>query len=244
VAAASTGPRSPALTPAALDPWLRAVAAFLHTSGARGTEWRELPVWAPGLLIALCGCGYGAVMAGYHGFGGGRALMVLYGALKSPLLFGATMVLAVPCFYVLNLLLGVGDDFERVWRGLVDYQLLVAIQLAALAPATAFVNVTNGDYRTAQAWSTLMFAAAAWNARRALRTCYRPLIARSRAHLLLSRFWFVLYAFVAVQMGWDLRPFVGHPDMPVQSFRDDIGNAYVETVNILQLYCQQLLRSL
>jgi hypothetical protein len=153
------------------------------------------------------------------------------------------MLLAVPSFYVLNLLLGVGDDFEAVWRALVDYQLSVALQLAALAPVTIFMNLTNGDYRTAQAWSSLMFAVAAWNARRSLRASYEPLIARHGAHLVLGRFWFVLYAFLGVQMGWDLRPFVGHPTMPVQFLRPDIGNAYVETANILKLFFQQILQT-
>ncbi|MCY3024322.1 MAG: hypothetical protein NTW87_35545 [Planctomycetota bacterium] len=241
---ASVDLEPPAAKPTPFYPWLRALSAFLHAGGTRGAEWRRLPEYAPPLIVVLCGCAYGAVMAGYHGFGGDRLQMVLYGALKVPLLFLATMVLAVPCFYVTNLLLGVGDDFEAVWRGLTDYQLLVALQLAALAPVTVFVNLSNGDYRTAQAWSALMFAVAAWNARRALRACYRPLIARHPAHRLLSRVWFVLYAFVGIQMGWDLRPFVGHPTMPVQFLRDDIGNAYVETAHILRLYVEQLLSTL
>jgi hypothetical protein len=42
-----------------------------------------------------------------------------------------------------------------------------------------------------------------------------------------------LYAFIGVQMSWDLRPFVGSPDMPIQFFRDDIGNAYLEIFRIL-----------
>jgi len=243
MSATSLGALPPAIRPV-LEPWLHAVSAFLHTGGTRGAEWRRLPSYAPSLVIVLCGCAYGAVMAGYHGVGGDRTLMVVYGALKVPLLFLATMVLAAPSFYVLNLLMGVGDDFVDVWRGLGDYQLSVALQLAALAPVTLFMNLTNGDYRTAQAWSSLMFAVAAWNARRSLNACYRRLIARHRAHALLQRFWFVVYAFVGVQMGWDLRPFVGHPTMPVQFFRDNIGNAYVEIANILKLFCQQMLQSL
>ena len=216
--------------------WRTALSAFLHRGGRRGMEWERLPAAAPFALIALCSSVYGFAMASYNGFANDRAWMVLYGGVKVPLLFVATMLLAIPFFYVLNLLAGVGDDFKSVWRGLTDYQLSIAMQLLALAPATLFMNVISGDYRTAQAWSTLLFAAVSWNARRSLNACYAPLIARNRTHLLLRRFWFALYAFVGIQMGWDLRPFVGHPSMPVQFFRADIGNAYMEVVNILNLF--------
>jgi hypothetical protein len=38
----------------------------------------------------------------------------------------------------------------------------------------------------------------------------------------------VIYAFVGIQMGWLLRPFVGAPNQPVQFFRrENWDNAYV-----------------
>jgi len=220
-------------------PWWSAIHAFLRGGGHRGLEWRHLPASAPFLLIVLSGGAYGAVMSSYHGFAGDRALMVLFGALKVPLLFLATMLIAIPCFYVLNMLAGVGSDFRTVWQGLIDYQLSIALQLVALAPVTGFTNVIYGDYRIAQAWSTLLFAIASWNARRSLDACYAPLQQRNPVHAWLRRFWFGLYAFVGIQMGWDLRPFVGHPTMPVQFFRDDIGNAYIEVIGILKLFIHE-----
>jgi hypothetical protein len=52
--------------------------------------------------------------------------------------------------------------------------------------------------------------------------------ARNRRHRVLLRTWLVVYAFVGIQMGWVLRPFVGAPGMPVQFFREEAwGNAYV-----------------
>jgi hypothetical protein len=210
-----------------------ATVGFLERSGVRGREWDQLPLASAPTLIVGCGALYGAVMASFNGLGGERDWMIFYGAMKIPLLFLATLLLAVPSFYVVNLVFGVGDDFKRVWRGLVDYQIAVSLQLLALAPATVFVNLTNGDYRTVQAWSSLMFAGAAWNARRSLANVYAPLIAANPVHRHLQRTWFLLYAFVGIQMGWDLRPFVGSPDMQVQFFRADIGNAYKEIFAIL-----------
>lgn len=223
-------------TVAVKQPLWSALHAFLIRGGHRGTEWAALPRHAPFLVIVLCGGAYGAVMASYNGIAGERALMVVFGAIKVPLLFLATMAISIPCFYVLNLLAGLGNDFKTVWQGLVDYQLSIALQLLALAPVTAFSNVIYGDYRTAQMWSTLIFAVASWNARRSLDACYKPLLAKNPAHATMRRFWFFLYAFVGIQMGWDLRPFVGHPEMEIQFFRDHIGNAYMEVVGIMKLF--------
>ena len=61
------------------------------------------------------------------------------------------------------------------------------------------------------------------------RNSIRRLVARSARHRTMFRLWLVIYAFVGIQMGWVLRPFVGHPAAPVQFFRSGMwGNAYVE----------------
>ncbi len=73
----------------------------------------------------------------------------------------------------------------------------------------------------------------AWRARLALVDCYRELVKRNPIHRVLRNFWFFIYAFVGIQMGWVLRPFVGHPELPAQFFRDDVRNAYVRIVEIL-----------
>ena len=201
---------------------------FLRAGGARvGTS-----ALSPLVSVVVCTGLYGAVMASFGGLAGDRAWMVAYGAVKVPMLFGVTMLLAVPSFYMLHVLAGVADDFVRVWRGLVDYQVAVGLQLASLVPTTVLVNLTTLDYRVAQVWSTLLFAGVAWNARKSLTTFYAPLIARNPVHRRLLVAWFALYAFIGVQMGWDLRPFVGNPELEVQFFRDEIGNAYVEIFRI------------
>ena len=181
----------------------------------------------------MCGALYGAIMAGHAGVSGDRWLMVLYGAIKVPILFGATMLAAVPGFYVIHLLFGVGPDFPRVWRALIDYQVIVALFLFGLAPVTLLLDVSMTGYRTLLGWSVIVFALAAWRARLALVDCYRDLVKRNPIHRVLRNFWFFIYAFVGIQMGWVLRPFVGHPDLPAQFFRDDVRNAYVRIVDVL-----------
>lgn len=209
-----------------------AIDAFLRRGGLRA-EGSPLSSWRFGAVLLLCSGGYGAVMASYDGFAGDRWLMVLYGALKVPLLFGATLALAVPAFYTLNLLTGLGSDFPQVRRALLDYQLSVSLQLASLAPVTVVMNLTVASYSLLQVWSAVVFGIAAWHARQSLVKRYRKLEAARPVHRRLRHLWFVLYAFVGVQMGWTLRPFLGSADLPAQFFRDDIGNAYVRVAKLV-----------
>ena len=67
-----------------------------------------------------------------------------------------------------------------------------------------------------------------------LRRHDRPLIARDPRHRRLLRGWIGLYAFVSIQMGWVLRPFVGDPAQPVRFVRADTwGNAYLKVFEMV-----------
>jgi hypothetical protein len=179
-------------------------------------------------LVLLTGFLYGGAMGSYGGLGGDRPWQVVYSAVKVPLLLWGTFLLALPSFFVLNTLLGVRGDFGQVVRALVGCQVGLTVVLAALAPYTLLWYASFNGYHEAILFNALMFAVASVAAQQLLWRSYRPLIACRPRHRLLLRLWLVAYAFVGIQLGWILRPFVGYPDAPVQFFRQDTwGNAYV-----------------
>ena len=188
-----------------------------------------------GILFIIIGGGiYGAVMATFS-FEPDRVLQLLYGALKVPMLFGITMLLAVPGFYVLNSLRGLGGDFPKVFALLIDYQIAVVIVLVSLSPITALTTLTTADsgYGLLQLWNAGVFLLAASLAQWKFSRDYQGLIRRDQRHRLLLRVWTVLYAFVGIQMGWTLRPFIGAPGSEVAFLRDsDLDNAYVELTKL------------
>jgi hypothetical protein len=186
-------------------------------------------------LLVVFGLFYGAVMGSFGGVTGGRGLQVLYSGVKVPLLLVVTFGLSLPSYFVLNTLLGVRDDFGDVLRGLVTTQAALTIVLASLAPLTAFWYASSDNYRQALAFNAVMFAVASFAAQLLLRRWYRPLVARNSRHRVLLRSWLVIYAFVGIQMGWVLRPFVGHPDAPTRFFRygSAWGNAYEHVAETL-----------
>jgi hypothetical protein len=63
------------------------------------------------------------------------------------------------------------------------------------------------------------------------------LVARNPRHRIGLAAWLLLYMFVAIQLAWVLRPFVGSPELPTGFFRQEVwGNAYVQVSEaVLQL---------
>ena len=140
------------------------------------------------------------------------------------------LFLTLPSFFVLNSLLGLRDDFPNVFRALLRTQSASAIVLAAAAPYNALWYLTSADYNEAILFNALMFGSASISARGVCDPwrAYLPLVARNARHRYLLRGWIAVYAFVGIQMGWVLRPFIGDPHAATRFFREGAwGNAYV-----------------
>ena len=199
------------------------IARILQAADRGGGRFRDAlaaVVWGGAL--------YGLIMGSFAGLTLERWPQLAFSALKVPLLIFATMLLALPSFFVLNTLDGLRADFKEAMRAVAITQGTVGIVLAALAPYTALWYFTSGNYPAATTFNGVMFAIASVAAQRVLRRRYQPLIAKNPRHRLLLWTWMVLYVFVGIQMGWTLRPFVGEPGTPPTFFRKDtFGNAYL-----------------
>jgi hypothetical protein len=198
-------------------------------------EWnRAGTTRAMAVLLLLCAAGYGASMGSYSGIGSVRPWQVVYSALKTPLLLTASFAIALPSFVVLNTLLGLRDDLRQAIRAVAASQAGLTVVLVSLAPFTFFWYASGPSYRSATLFNAAMFAIAGFAAQYLLRENYRPLVAKDSRHTLMRRAWLGAYAFVGVQMGWVLRPFVGDPRMPVTFFREEAwDNAYVILVKLV-----------
>jgi hypothetical protein len=187
--------------------------------------------------VVAFGCAYGALMGTFGGVTGDRLWMVLFAALKVPLLLVITFLVCIPSFFVLNTLFGVREDFAEAFNGLVATQAALTILLFSLAPYTLLWYASVADYGAALLFNAFIFGSASVAAQLLLRRYYRPLVARNPRHRALMRLWIILFAFVGIQTAWILRPFVGSPDLPPQFFRAEAwGNAYValaETVRAM-----------
>lgn len=179
-------------------------------------------------LVVVFGTAYGAVMGTFGGIEPSRFLQMAYSAAKVPVLLFTTFALSLPFFFVVNTLMGLRDDFGDAIRALASAQAGLTIVLASVAPMTVFWYVSVPDYATAVLYNAMVFALASFAAQIILRRHYAPLIRRNPAHRSLMWAWLMIYAFVGIQMGWVMRPFIGKPGMPTRFFREEAWtNAYM-----------------
>ena len=189
--------------------------------------------WMVGCIVVF-GAAYGMVMGAYGGFTGDRIWQVVYAGLKVPLLLLGTSLVAWPSFFVLNTLAGLRQDFGRATTALMAAQAGLAIVLTSLAPLVIVWYASSSGYGDALRFNGLMFAVASLAGQWLLSDHYRVLIERDARHRWMFWTWLVIYVFVAIQMSWIMRPFVGSPNAPVEFFRQDKwGNAYLVVARLI-----------
>jgi hypothetical protein len=189
--------------------------------------------WMVGCILAF-GMIYGAVMGAFSGIFGDRFWQAVYSAVKTPLLLLGTSLIAWPSFMVLNTLVGLRRDLARATTALMAAQAGLAVVLASLAPLTLVWYASSSDYGNALRLNGIMFAIACFAGQWLLRDHYRLLIERDPRHRWMFWTWLAIYIFVAIQMAWVFRPFIGDPDAPVEFFRrEKWGNAYLVVAKLI-----------
>lgn len=197
---------------------------LLRAEGPYKVGAARVPVARFVLLLCLGGIVYGAAMGSYSM----RPLQMAYSAAKVPMLLSLSTVVCLPSFFVVNTLLGLRDDFPSAMRAVLACQATVAIGLLAMMPIVLFLYASSDNYRFAIQANGFLFLLATLAGQRGLDRHYRPLVEKDPRHRIARRLWIVLYVFVAVQLAWVLRPFVGSPELDVRFFREGAwSNAYL-----------------
>lgn len=208
---------------------------LLRGHGAFDPARPQSPVRSLVLLFVGFGFAYGVAMGSYAG----RPSQMFYSGLKVPLLLGVAALVCLLNFFVVNSLLGLRDDFGIALRAVLTAQAAVAVSLAAFTPVTLFFYASlpeaRASYPTAIAANGVIFLVASLGGQLALNRAYAALIARNPRHRHGRAAWLGLYVFVAIQLAWTLRPFIGDPEKPTRFLREGAwGNAYVELARLLR----------
>lgn len=200
-----------------LDGLLRAQGPFAPSAA-------EVPHRRLVAVVCVAGAVHGAVMGSFAGPWG-----ALYAALKMPILLLLAPLVCVPSFRVVHSVLGLADDEPAARRGVMCAQATMAIALLALSPVLVVGYVSSAHYHLAKLVNLGVFALAGLAAQLTLVRHYRPLLRKDRRHRLALLAWPALYLFVALQLAYALRPFVGNPAFPTEFLREDwMGNVYLD----------------
>ncbi|MBY0111307.1 MAG: hypothetical protein K2Y21_00690 [Phycisphaerales bacterium] len=170
---------------------------------------------------------------------------------KLPALFLFTLLVTFPSLYVFNALLGYGLRFRATLRLLVATIVVNLALASSLGPILAFFTVSTKSYTfivllnvailgiggLASIAFLLRTMIRAQNAEQPLDATPDPTATAApaaatetpRRALPLLFVWIITYSLVGTQMGWLLRPFIGHPGQPITIFREREGS-FVEAI--------------
>ena len=172
---------------------------------------------------------YGAAAGAYA-----SPAQALSAAIKLPLLFLGTLTICFPGFFVIQVLVGSRLRLSQVLTLVLGALSLSAILLAAVVPITLFFLFTGANYHFLMLLHVLIVLGAGLLGMAALHdglafACEKRGVYPKRA-MTIMKVWAVLFAFVGIQMGWNLQPFVGDRGRPFQLFRHNEGNFYTAVV--------------
>lgn len=179
-------------------------------------------------VTALAGC-FGLVAGAYSG-----PAQAVSAAIKLPFLFFATFLVCFPVFYIVQVLVGSRLRLPQVGVLVVGALALTSILLAAFVPITAFFLVSGANYYFQHLLNIAIAGIAGVFGMYALHdglsvVCDRRGVYPRKA-LTIMRAWAVLFAFVGIQLAWNLRPFLGDRNQPFQVFGKYQGNFYAAVI--------------
>jgi len=195
---------------------------------AEGEGLRSKLVHALWTLLGLSAL-YGAAAGAYA-----SPAQAVSAALKLPLLFLGTLAICFPGFFVIQVLVGSRLRLLQVLTLVLGTLSLSAILLAAAVPITVFFLSTGANYYFLTLLHVLIVLGAGLVGMVALHdglasACEKRGVYPKKA-MTIMKVWAVLFAFVGIQMAWNLQPFVGDRGQPFQLFRHNEGNFYTAVV--------------
>jgi hypothetical protein len=183
-------------------------------------------------LLGLCAL-YGAAAGAYAG-----PAQALSAAIKLPLLFFGTLAICFPGFFVIQVFVGSRLRFTQVLTLVTSALALTAVLLVAVVPITAFFLLTGANYYFLVLLHVAIVLSAGLAGMVVLHeglafACEKRGVYPKKA-MTIMKVWAVLFAFVGVQMAWNLEPFVGDRGQPFKVFRHSEGNFYTAIVYSFQ----------
>jgi hypothetical protein len=179
-------------------------------------------------IVVLSGF-FGLVAGAYSG-----PAQALSSAIKLPLLFFATFIVCFPAFFVVQVLVGSRLRLLQVVVLVSGALALTSVLLAAFVPITLFFLITGANYyfqhllNIAIAGVAGLFGVYALHEGLSL-VCEKRGVYPKKA-LTIMRAWAVLFAFVGIQLAWNLRPFLGDRNRPFRIVGTYQGNFYAAII--------------
>ncbi len=172
---------------------------------------------------------YGVIMGCYSG-----VLQALTAGVKVPVMFFLSLLVCFPAFFLLQFILGSKMKFTQMAAVILAGFVLTGAIMVSFTPIVLFFVLTGGNYHFLQLLHVGVFAVSGGFGMKlvldALKYSCEQKNVYPQTGVVVFRFWVVILAFVAVQLAWNLRPFLAKRDEPYALFRNYEGNFYTAVI--------------
>jgi len=217
-----------------LDSLLREGTSFAERLNdpvqARSFFWTALPwLFLLGGIYGFCMGSYSGLKAGSNDLGADRWLFAISAAVKVPILLVATAGLCFPALYVFGIASGARIKPSVLWAAMTASLLVLGLLLVGLSPVVLFFLTTLNSYPLVKVMHLVVWCIAGISALRFFAGVLGKLDEALRKNGRLMFFWMTTFGLVGSQMGWMLRPFIGHPREDFHITRD-LGGSILQNI--------------
>lgn len=183
-------------------------------------------LWGQILLIAGFTILYGLIMGSYNSLS-----QALLSGIKLWGLFLLTIMICFPSFYIVQIVLGSKIGVKQLLIMLLAGFVMVSTIMLAFGPIILFFQLSGGNYQFLQLLHVgVMVFSGIFGMRvvlDALKHACETQEVYPKIGLSVFKAWVIIFAFVGLQLSWNLRPFLGDKDQPFELFREHSdGNVY------------------
>lgn len=181
------------------------------------------------LLILLFTFIYGIVMGSYNGF-----MQSMITGIKIPCLIFLSLLICFPALFVIQYMIGSTLTMYQMSNIILSGFFVFSTISLSFAPIVIFFMITSDNYSFIKLLHVAIFIFSGIFAVKTITegltfSCEKKNI-YPKLGMKIFKIWVVILAFVSSQLAWNLRPFVGSRELPLELFRAKDSNFYVAVI--------------
>jgi len=181
------------------------------------------------LLLCIMTFLYGVIMGCYHSF-----MQSISAGVKVALLFSLALLICFPAFFIIQFILGSKLKLSQMISIILSGFILTSAIMLSFAPIIVIFLLTGSNYYFLQLLHIIIFILSGIFGMRTIVEALKYSCEKKNIYpqtgVVVFRFWVVILAFVAIQLAWNLRPFLGDRGQPFQITREYEGNFYTALI--------------
>lgn len=178
------------------------------------------------LVIFVLAFFYGVVMGSYNSF-----FQAMVTGFKVPLLLILALFICFPAFYVIQYMLGSKMNLLQMVNTILSGFVVFTTIMASFAPIVIFFMITGNNYAFLKLLHVGIFVFSGIFGMHTIMEALKYSCEKKNVYpkigINIFKIWIIIFAFVGMQLAWNLRPFLGDKNMPTEVFRNRDGNFYL-----------------